>query len=46
MGQGLSDLAIVIVKPDADDGAVTYPRAKHSESNRKVEGEGRDMLTR
>lgn len=46
MGPGLSDLVIVIVKPDADDGAVTYLRAKHSESSRKAEGEGRDMLTR
>ena len=46
MGQGLSDLVIVIVKPDADDGAVTYLRTKHSESSRKAEGEGRDMLTR
>ena len=44
--QGFSDLVIVIVKPDADDGVVTYLRTKHSESSRKAEGEGRDMLTR
>lgn len=46
MGQGFSDLVIVVVKPDADDGVETHPRRKHLENSRKAEDEGRDTLTR
>ncbi len=40
MGQGVSDEAIVAVKLRADDDAVTYPRIKPEDSNRKLEAKG------
>ena len=46
MSRGFSDLVIVVVKPEADEGVVTYPRIKLLVRDRKVRGEGRDMLTR
>ena len=46
MGRGSTDEAVVVVKLKADDGAVTYLRAKLSASDMEVGGEGRNMLPR
>ncbi len=40
MGQGVSDEAIVDVKPVADEDAVTYLRIKLQASDRKSESKG------
>jgi hypothetical protein len=40
-----ADEAIVIVKRLADEGMVTYPRAKLAESAKAGGDEGRNMLT-
>lgn len=45
MCQGVADEAVVAVKPLADEGVVTYPRTKLTESDREVEGEGRNKRT-
>jgi len=37
-----ADEAVVIVKPDADDPAVTQVRVKHRGSGREAGGEGRN----
>ena len=42
MGRGPADEAVVIVKPDADEVAVTSLRVKHRASDRDVGGEGRN----
>ncbi len=42
-GRGPKEEAIVIVKPGADDPAVTQRRVKHWVSDRDVGGEGRNM---
>jgi hypothetical protein len=43
MGRGSADEAIVVVKLDADEDAVTYLRVKHSASDKEVGGEGWNM---
>jgi hypothetical protein len=43
MSQGLSDEAIVAIKPSADESTVTYSRINHWERDRDVKGEGWNM---
>ncbi len=43
MDRGSADEAVVVVKLEADEDAVTYLRIKLSESNRDVGGEGWNM---
>lgn len=45
MGQGVSDEAIVVIKPVADEGAVTHLRVKPQVSSKEARGEGRNTLT-
>ena len=42
MGRGPADEAIVIVKPDAGEAAVTSLRVNHRVSGREVGGEGQN----
>lgn len=44
MGRGPADEAVVLVKPDADDAAVTSLRGKHQASDKDAGGEGRNTL--
>ena len=49
MGRGSADEAVVVVKMGANEGAVTYPRAKLSSSDPgkiRIGGEGRNMFPR
>ena len=42
MYQGDADEAVVVVKPSAEDGMVTYLRRKLAERDKEVKGEGRN----
>ena len=44
MGRGPADEAVVVVKLEADEDAVTYPRIKLTVSGRDAGGEGWNML--
>ena len=43
MCQGVADEVVVVVKPAANEGMVTYRRVKLPERDRDVKGEGRNM---
>jgi hypothetical protein len=46
MDRGFADEAVVVVKPSADEDAVTYPRVKLTASDMDVGGEAWSMLPR
>jgi hypothetical protein len=44
--QGVADLLVVVIKPNADESMVTCLRIKHTERSRKAKGKGADTLTK
>jgi hypothetical protein len=44
--QGVADLLIVVIKPNAYENMVTCWRIKHTESSRKTKGKGADTPTK
>ena len=44
--QGVADLVVVVVKPQADEDMVTYLRVKLVVRDKHVKGKGPDMLTK
>ena len=44
--QGVADLAVVVIKPYADENMVTCLRVKRMERSKEAKGKGPDILTK